>query len=251
MADDAAMAAAAALLEDTDPVEDLLGPAPVVADDLAGRVVAEPEQVAEQTAPDEPDFDLSAYQADTSGLDWLEDEPEPQEDDELEEVPDFGEVEAPVAPQAEWDDDEEKAQLRRQVEKLRKQQEWSEKQRVAQAQKKWREEAARRFPFCDASEITTTSRRATLRVAKAQHDRVLKKVNPLLEALEELRGQTASEARQEARAEAAKAWGKPAVSAGAPQPVAVRESGNPRFEKGKGLVDLIKDRLNKGEYGPI
>lgn len=260
MADDAAMAAAAALIEDAieapeDPVEAVLGKAPIYAEDLYPRNEAAPEEETEQTAPEATpnDLDLSQFTSDTSGLDWLQDEPEPDdEEDYTVEPPSFDEpVAAPVTAEETWDEDEEKQALRRQVAQLQKRAQWEQEQRVAQSQKKWREEAARRFPLSDPGTINATSRRAMLRDAKAQHDRVSTKIRPLLDRLEQERTQVLTETRQEVRREAQQAWGKPAVNVGQAAVEAPQSPGQSKLRRGESFYDRVRSRLGAGDYGNI
>lgn len=258
MADEVAMAAAATLIEDAiaepDPVDAVMGAAPTHAEDFFGNdVAAPPVEVSEQTAPAEPQVDLSAFQTDTSGLDWLEDEPAPvDDDDDYTVTPSFDDDEV-LTPTTEWDEDEEKTQLRRQLARLEKQNKWNEEQRVKALQKKWHEEAARRFPLSSPGTINATSRRATLREAKSQHDFVFSKVKPLYDAIQAEKQATTQEAIQEGRRTAEQAWGKPMVGGGQgaiawDQPAPV---GQQKLQRGESFFDRVSQRLKSGEYGRI
>lgn len=191
MADDAAAQAAA------DVVNDLVG-------DTAEAPFEEGEQpaVAEQTV----EVEIPSWEADTSGLDFLDEleerldeEPEPPSFTVDEEEPD-------------WNEDEQTTKLKREHAKLQKQLAWEREQRLKVSSKGWKEEAARRFPLADVDEIQADSRRAFLRKAHEQHARYERKLKPFTDTLEALKQQAVAEVKQEARAQAEAAWGKPTAA---------------------------------------
>lgn len=159
----------------------------------------------EQPAPEtEETEEAPSWQADTSGLDFLEEDddlpedpaPPTFEDDDPEPEPD--EYEDPAA-----------ARLRKDLAKANKQLEWERGQRIQASRKNWTAEAERRFPLADVDSIQADSRRATLKAAAASQTKMEKKLGPILQKVDQLRGEVLTEARQEARAEAAEAWGSP------------------------------------------
>lgn len=261
MADDAAaVAAAAGVLDDimADQTEatvtDAMGnytPQSVTFGDLSG--VYQPAAAApvegEQTAPVAPEPSvLPSWEADTTGIEELldDDEDEPELGDE----PIFDSP-APQPQAEEWDDDDEKRALKAQLAKATKQIEWERKQRAKQAEKEWRSEASRRFPFSDPDTINATSRRGFLRQAAEQHQRVAKKVKPVLDALEQTRSATIQEAKQEARVAAAQQWGVPTVGPSAAHAVVQSQQKEIRREDYRSFHEYAAAKLKAGAYGPI
>ena len=249
MADDAAQAAAAAVLED------LTGPEPQMVrpdtSDLMGVYqdgAAAPADAGEQTAPVEPEpFALPSWDADVSGIEDLLDEPDdPPVGDEPEPY------RAPTVQAEEtWDDDEEKRQLKAQLVQAQKRLVWEQEQRTKAQEKDWRAEAGRRFPFSDPDSIKATSRRGFLRQAAEQHQRVEKKVKPLTDALEALREQTIVEARAQAKQEAAAAFGRPTVGPQAAQVQITNDEQQYDRRRFRSPHELIAAKLKGGQYGPV
>lgn len=88
--------------------------------------------------------------------------------------------------------------------------------RVADAAKGWKDEASKFFPLSEPflTEIKATSRRSFLKQAKAAHERMVplveeKILGPTRQALESERARITAEAR----ADAERAWGRPAIDA--------------------------------------
>ena len=220
MTDDASRQAAAALMDD----------------------VAE-EIISEQPAPEaaEPEVELPSWQADTTGLDFLEDE---DDEPELPAAP----VEEEEEVEPEWDEDPAATKLRKDLAKANKQLAWEREQRITSSRKNWRQEAERRFPLADVDSIRKADRRrATLKAAAAQQAKMEKKLGPILQRVDQLRGEVLTEARQEARAEAAQAWGAPSV--GAPsgeQAQAVEDAAKYKPSAYKRLEDLTLAKLKGG-----
>ena len=247
MADEAALAAAAGV------VDDIIGDQQIRPDtsDLMGiypDAAAAPAEPGEQSAP-EPELEsIPSWEADTSGIEDLLDEDEPPVGGE----PDFfQQAPPPAAVEETWEDDEEKRQLKAQLVAAQKRLAWEQEQRTRAQEKEWRAEAGRRFPLSDPEEITATSRRAFLRKAAEQHQRVQKKVAPLTAALEQLKQQTIQEARQEAREEARASWGRPTAG---PTPAQVQVAGDEaQYDRRahRSAHDLIKAKLLGGKYGAI
>lgn len=173
-------------------------------------VEATAEGVVEQTSTEETvesPYEFPSFNADTAGIEELleteEAEPEYTVEPEAEE-------EEPA-----WDDDE-TSKLRRELTKLKKQNEWERGQRITASRKQWKEEAARRFPLADVDDIDADSRRSFIKKASEQHARYERKVKPILDALEGFKAAAITEVKAEARAEAEHAWGKPQTGPSAP-----------------------------------
>lgn len=222
MTDDVTRQAAAALIGD-------------VADELTSEQPA--PEAAETTTSEAPE--PSTWQADTSGLDFLEDEDDEPEPPTI--------VEEPEEEEPEWDEDPAAAKLRKDLAKANKQLAWERDQRVTQSRKQWKAEAERRFPLADVDSITKDSRRATLKAAAEQQAKMEKKLGPTLREIDELRAKVLDEARQQGRQEAAEAWGKPAFGAPAATEVQAVEDAE-RFKPSahKSLLALTTAKLKAG-----
>lgn len=220
MTDDVTRQAAAALMDD-------------VAEEMTSEQPA-PEAVPEPEAP-EP----STWQADTEGLDFLEDDDEPE--------PPAAPVEEEEEVEPEWDEDPAASKLRKDLAKANKQLAWEREQRVTASRKNWNAEAERRFPLADVENIQADSRRATLRAAAAQQQKMEKKLGPTLREIDELRAKVLEEARQEGRGIAEEAWGKPAFGAPAATEVQAVEDAE-RFKPSahKSLLALTTAKLKAG-----
>lgn len=248
MADDAAaLAAAAAVIDDL--VSDEHQPVRPDTTDLMGvyapdAAPVEGEQPAPEAAP-EP-FALPSWDADTTGIeDLLDEEDDPPLDDE----PIY---QAPEPASDEWDDDEEKRALKARLAKAERQIEWERNRAAKAAEKEWRAEAARRFPFSDPETIKATSRRGFLRDAAEQHQRVAKKIQPVLDALEATRTETVQEAKLQARVEAAQQWGRPTAGPSAAHVASVQsEEKEIKREDFKSFHEYAKAKLKSGAYGPV
>lgn len=225
MAEDAAQAVAAALIQ-----EDVAAP-------VEGEQAA-PEAPTETEA--EPEFN---YEADTEGIEDLlaepdDDEPELDDDEPAVQATDeYGVV------------DPEVARLQAKLAKAQKQLKHQEGLRAKDNETKWRSEAERRFPLADVDEITATSRRSFLRKAEEQHQRYYKKVSPVLEKLDALRAEVITEAKAEGRAAAEESWGRPTVAPQVAQVSAAEQELDPR--RFKTLHDLTRARLNLGERSNV
>lgn len=217
MTDDASRQAAAALLDD-------------VAEDI----------ISEQPAPEAvPEPELPSWQADTEGLDFLED------DDEPEPEPVF--VQEPEEEEPEWDEDPAASKLRKDLAKANKQLAWEREQRITSSRKNWKQEAERRFPLADVDSIQADSRRATLKAAATSQAKMEKKLGPILQKVDQLRGEVLVEARQEARAEAQTAWGKPSFGAPAVEDTKAAEDAQKYKPSAyKRLEDLTLAKLKGG-----
>lgn len=172
---------------------------PEVVEQPPAEVAPEPEAVAEPAAT----FDFN---------------PNIPEDiqSELDAADLDAEVEAEVAayepPTDEWGNpvEQDGEAVREQV-KLRKRLEYLEKQLADSKKKNWAEEAEKFFPLSKHAldSIQATSRRAYLRAAKAEHDRILPHVQGYLaQAKVEVDAERAT-AQETTRAEVKDAWGKP------------------------------------------
>ncbi len=91
---------------------------------------------------------------------------------------------------------------------------FAEQKRAEAERNKWVTEAQKFFPFADASKITATSRRAFLRQARDAHQSVASHVTPLLADIEAAKEAARKQAYEEAKVEAASAWGKPNLGGG-------------------------------------
>ena len=158
------------------------------------------------TAQEAPS-DTVSFEADLSGIEDLlaDDEPEDEPEPEYEE-PD---------PEDEFDVDQKQAKRLRQLEKRNR---YLEEQYIRAGQKNWKAEAKRRFPLAAAGvdDINESSRKETLRRAKALHDTVAKAAAPYLKEINEARAAAEADGKAEGRQKAEEAWGKPTV--GPPEP---------------------------------
>lgn len=172
---------------------------------VEAEAVEAPEQpAAEEVAPAAP-FDLT---------------PELPEDiaAELAEAEIDEQVEAEVAayePETdEWGNTQEvdSDQIRELV-KLRKQNEYLQRQVVETKAGQWRKEAEKYFPLAkhalDDLAKSTTSKRGFLKAAKAEHDRILPHIQQYLGEAKQHADAETLVSKDEARAEVADAWGKP------------------------------------------
>ena len=230
---DAASAAAAAVLGDMFPGG-------------YGDEAAASDEAAEQTAPQEqeqPVIELPDFGADTAGIEDLLDEPDPEPDLELEDPDD----DEPVLAQQDEFTDPEVAKLKAKLAKAEKQLRFQQELRAKDNLKGWRAEAARRFPLADADEITGTSRRAVLRKAQEQHDRVEKKIKPFVDAVEGLRAGVIAEAKAEGRAHAEQAFGKPMTGPGVAQVEAAEDAEQRQVRKpGATFYQTVQQRIRNG-----
>lgn len=255
---DASAAAVSGLIEDVlaeqeTVVTDAMGNHPAQISDPGDmmanyvRVEAIPAQEIEQAAPVAPEpTAFPSWEADTTGIeDIFDEEDEPPVDDE----PEF-ETLAPQPTANEWDDPEKRA-LQARLAKAERQIEWERKQRAKVAEKEWRNEAGRRFPFADPETINATSRRGFLRQAAEQHQRVTRKIQPVLDALEQTRSETVQEAKLVARAEAAQQWGRPTTGPSAAHAVPQAAQKEIRREDFKSFHEYAAAKLKGGHYGPI
>lgn len=219
MTDDVTRQAAAALMDD----------------------VAE-EMTSEQPAPEavpEPEPDLPSWQADTTGLDFLEDEDdEPEAPAPVEDEPDE---------EPEWDEDPAASKLRKDLATANKKLAWSEEQRINSSRKNWREEAGRRFPLSSPDEIAADSRRAFLKKANEQQVKMEKRLGPILQQVQKLREDLIVETKAEVRQEAQTAWGKPSFGAPAvEQTQAAEDAAKYKPSAYKRLEDLTLAKLKGG-----
>jgi hypothetical protein len=129
-----------------------------------------------------------------------------------------------------WGEDERDrlAEERKARLKAEKELQFLRQQHVQSSRAKWEAEAERYFPLADPKAIQAESRRAFLREAKAQHERVLpivKRERERIMAQVEAEKQAALEAAKE---EAKEAWGVPHTTVGAtpPKPTPQRERRN-------------------------
>lgn len=198
MADDAAAAAAAGVLADMG-LANTTAEAPALAGDTG-----------EQPAPA---VDLPDFTPDLAGIEDLIDvEDIPLDDIDDEEIDLDPIAETPVGTDEYVDP--EVAQLRAQNEKLAKQVRYQQELRLKDGQKRWRDEAKRRFPLCDPDSLAGNSRRAVLREAAQQHAKTESLIKPYIQAARDVLAAEKQDARQEARQEAANAWGQPFVGPG-------------------------------------
>lgn len=135
-------------------------------------------------------------------------------DEDEEDEPDF-DVTADAEPDEEtFDEYEDPDRLRAENAKLKKQlahtQEQSAKQRLAQ----WRGKYKGMYPLANVDEIDATSRRAFERAAVKSHNANYKLLEPHLTKLQEAAQKIGGAARQDARADAVAAYGKPTAGPG-------------------------------------
>jgi len=91
---------------------------------------------------------------------------------------------------------------------------YAEQKRAEAERTKWVAEATKFFPYADTSKINATSRRAFLRQARDAHQSVASHVTPLLADIEAAKEAARKQAYEEAKAEAAAAWGRPNLGGG-------------------------------------
>jgi hypothetical protein len=144
--------------------------------------------------------------------------PEIPEDllEDLEE-PDFeAEAATELAADDEYVYDEQDSEERRLRIAAEKKLAWIEGRLQDQNKSKWRAEATKYFPLSEHSldSIQADSRRSFLRQAKAEHEKVLPYVKPLIERLGATAEEVKAQAKQEGRAEARAAWGQPTTGPG-------------------------------------
>lgn len=226
----------------------------LIADILGEETPVAPAPVGEQPAPqapvEEPAVEAPSFEADTSGLDFLDDEPEPTYDEEDEQT--FEPVNFEEPEEGEYVDPEVQ-KLKSQLKKMQAQVEHERGLRKASKEKDWKAEAQRRFPLCDSKTLTGDSRRALLRNAKEQHDRVYAIVKPKMDELVAARGAVLNEAREEGRAAARDAWGQP--TAGPNQAHIATTDANERDPNQHdrtqygSLLDSVRARVFQGGYG--
>lgn len=130
---------------------------------------------------------------------------------------------------------------------------WFEKQRLVSERGKWRAEIEKYAPLADADQIlqSATSRRAALRAARAQHDRLYARVKPHLSKQQDIVDEAISGAMVAARTEVADAWGKPLVGAAnsAPPAAAVKADQQKRVEGARTLQERIRARISMNTDG--
>lgn len=219
-----------------------------LAAEMAGDVAAAPEAV-EQTAPVEaapaPQAvevpELPSWEADTEGIEDLLDGPDDDLEDDDPEVDD-----EPVLAQSDEYEDPVVAKLKAKIAKQEKQLKYQQDLRVKDQEKAWRAEAARRFPLADVEEISAKSKRAFLRQAAQQHERVERKVQPIISALESLRGEVIQTAQGEARDQAKAAWGQPTAGPQAPMVEAAETEVSLDRRRYKTVHDMVQARFKAG-----
>jgi hypothetical protein len=178
--------------------------------------VAEPEAVeaeapeaseqpaAEEAAPAAP-FDLNPELPEDLAAEIAEAEIDEQVEEEV----------AAYEPETdEWGNPQEVDQDSiRELVKLRKQNEFLQRQVVQTKAGQWKAEGEKFFPLAkhalDDIAKSATSRRAFLKAAKAEHDRILPHVQTYLAEAKLVVDDKAASVTEEARAEVATAWGKP------------------------------------------
>lgn len=225
--------------------EDLFG---LVIDDQLGTLPEQPEAAAEtpQDAVSETDTfeidpelpeDLAAFLA-------QDDEPvAPQAEEDAFTFQDTGEEE--------FEYDEEKAALKKKLQKLEAKAAWAEEQRVKAVRPKWEAEAEKFFPFADSTSIQADSRRGFLKEAQAQHERNKQifgtRGQKAAEAVVAAAQAEAEQIKANAKAEAEKAWGNPGVnlSPQAPGSKFNHDQFDEDYRKG-GLSKAIRGTFNQG-----
>ena len=207
-----------------------ISPAIAAAAALVGdEAQAQPsEQPAEEQDAQATQEETISWEADTSGIEDILGEEDPETTDEIEEAPQYEEPD-------EYVDDSTK-----ELQKLQKQLEWERGQRIKLASKNWVAEAKRRFPLSDPHSLQVDSRRAMLREAKLQHDRTSKLVKPLLEQLKQQAKAEQEQTQADSRQQEVNAWGRP--STGPPVPVMENVEGNQQLDRRKHRTHLDMTR---------
>jgi type I site-specific restriction-modification system R (restriction) subunit len=185
------------------------------------------------------------------------------EEEEKEETPDFeAEAEAELLNQeiaddnVEYVEDEEEEGESRSERKRRiiaeKKAAYYENLTAQRERSKWENEALEHFPFSKPhlSKITATSRRGFLREAKKAHEDVKPFIKEVVSAREaELMAERAN-IREEEKAKADAAWGKPTAGPGAPSPVGPDYEAEIKAARRKGdLATIIGLRMKQQAEG--
>lgn len=237
--------AAAALLAQQSP-EDAAMVVAVDTEEALQAAVAEPPPVVPSSPeavapPPAPETAQPHYEEPPPGFSLGEPEPEwlteLLEDDPVDIDDEPPPSAAVVAEPAEDDEyvDPEVAALRRQLAAERKRAEHYEKQHAKSSQKAWAKEAEKYYPLADTTSITATSRRAFMREAKAQHERLKPQF---------ARFQEAEKARL--RAEAAEQWGAPVQGGQIPSAAADLDARVAAARKTGSLAKVFKEMLLPG-----
>jgi hypothetical protein len=170
-------------------------------EDLSGdEPVAEGEDAPEETELEFPTFEVEVPEELLEELSLEE-----LELDDLEEVVEDDEEDEYLS--------EADARLKKELAAAKKERDYYKSLRTKDARKNWVEEAKKFFPLSGPvlGEIQADSRRSFLRQAKAAHETVLPFVKDVQDRAKEQLVAAKEKAREEAKAEAAKAWGKPTV----------------------------------------
>lgn len=214
--------------------------APEVPEPVEAEAPEAPEQpAAEEAAPAAP-FDLNPELPDDIAAEIAEAEI----DDEVEE-----EVASYQPEKDEWGNDVEvdSDQIRELV-KLRKQNEWLQKQVVQTKAGQWKAEAEKFFPLAvhalDDIGAKATSRRKFLALAKAEHERILPHIQGYLAKAKVEVDAERDDVKDATRAEVQDAWGKPikGPDSGATDTAAYEE----RIKKARGtgrLADVFREMI--------
>lgn len=220
--------------------------APEAAPAPAPEAAAAPAEPAQEAAP-APTFELNPELPEDLAAELAEAEIE----DEVER-----EVAAYEPETDEWGNPVEVDQdAVREAVKLRKRNEYLEKQLVQTKRGQWEAEAEKFFPLAKHAlpDIQATSRRSFLKAAKAEHDRILPHVQAYLGEAKQVVDAEKQSATTEARAAVAESWGKPltgpdnAMDAAAVAREQEIEKARSRVREGKGaLKDVFAAMMRNG-----
>jgi hypothetical protein len=229
-AEEAAAARSHDLLDNTDGLSEMLG----VEAEEAEEAPLSSESEAEAEAEDEEIPELPEDLARELEVDFEEDDVETSPASEAQET----------VEDEPWLDDETK-ELRAKLAAVEKKNQFLEKQRLEVDSAKWHGEAFKYFPYADYTTINATSKRSYLRQAKASHEKVMPHILAEREKYNAKLEEEKARIAEEYKAEAANAWGVPAVQAnsgtGAPAPRKrlTRSNANAAF------VERTRERLNE------
>jgi hypothetical protein len=138
-----------------------------------------------------------------------------------------------------YEEQEDEDKLRRELDKTRKQLEHEKGLRLKSARPKWEKEAGKFFPHSSVDVDQFESRRAFLRAASADHERIKIRLEPVLQAERMKLDEERARIREEEKAKLEAAWGRPTVDT-TPSAAVERERRIQRASERGSLADQIK-----------
>lgn len=220
---------------------------------IAGELLAEAQAEGGLADADEPTPDLEPTEepeaeaslddgelpADIEALLAEDDEPDPEEDDEV------------PAAEGEWEyQDIEQERIR--AHKAEKKAAHLEKQLLVGQRKDWQKEIAQHFKYADPKIAeTATSRRDALKQAKAEHDLALRGADATKAYYEENLDKIIAERVAEAEAKVKATWGVPIEGPGqAPAVQSDRAASEEEIRNATSLHERLKLKIQNGLLNP-